>query len=137
MPLVLDELGYQSYTSIVLSPSKNQKFNDHFHDWLVKHTRWRNVFKVVYIEPVGEVYKLYATTDVTPLKKGLNKEVRLAITSRCQQVWKNDLAKGDFLWDIDDEEEFKKASAEFKKQFSLPVTFKWDADFFVDQLMHI
>lgn len=135
--IVLDELGYESYSSIVLSPSKNKKFNDRFHDWLVKNTLWRNVFKVVYIEPIGEAYTLYANTDVTQLKESLNKEVRHAVSNLCDHVWKKDLAKGDFLWEIDDEEDFKKACEAFKEEFSLPDTFKWDTDFFIDQLMHL
>ena len=55
----------------------------------------------------------------------------------------NTLAKGDFLWEIEDEEEFDKALAEFKelkkehKVPSLPENFHWDAEFFVDQLMHL
>lgn len=135
--IILDELGYESYSSIVLSPSKNKKFNDRFHEWLVKNTLWRNAFKVVYIEPVGEAYTLYADTDVTPLKKALNKEVCHTVSSLCGHAWEKDLARGDFLWEIDDDEDFEKASEAFKEEFSLPNTFKWDTAFFIDQLMHL
>lgn len=129
---VLQEMGCNSMKQVFLSPKKYAEYDSRFHE-AINNGLWRNAYKALRIEPVGDIYRRYQDIDIEPLQKQLNSLLLSALTKIASNTESTMRKKMTEAWIAS----LDSSGQEEAKIFSLPSSFSWNASLILDRLFFL